>query len=376
MRVALLTNFVPPYRVPFFEAIAERVDRLLVLTSTRMEAGRPWRFAPGSLDVVVQRTLSFAQTQDAGTFHDRVAVHVPIDTAAQLRGFAPDVIVTGEFGARTIAATYYGRRHEVPVVVWATLSERSEARRGIARRLVRERLLRSAQHVIVNGASGERYVRAFGVSAERITRVPATTRMEPFLALPLEPPSVERLRVLFVGNLIPRKAPGALLAAAREIAAAGRPIDLTFVGDGPLRAELEAGAASPPPGLAVRFAGAVDYDELPALYARADVLAFPTLADEWGLVVNEALAAGVPVLGSLESQAVQELVVDGQNGWLLDECTPAGVARGVARVRDTTPTEHLRMKRRARASAAGLDPSVAADRVCDVLASVVGVGTR
>ena len=48
---------------------------------------------------------------------------------------------------------------------------------------------------------------------------------------------------------------------------------------------------------------------------KVGVLVFPTLADEWGLVVNEALAAGVPVLGSLYSQAVEELVRDGENGW-------------------------------------------------------------
>jgi hypothetical protein len=78
----------------------------------------------------------------------------------------------------------------------------------------------------------------------------------------------------------------------------------------------------------------------------------------------------VPVLGSLESQAVQELVVDGTNGWLLEDCTPAGVARGLARVLATPPDEHLRMRRCARASAAALDPIDAADRVCAVLESL------
>jgi hypothetical protein len=376
VRVALLTNFVPPYRVSLYEAIAERVDRLLVLTSTRMEAGRPWRFAPGTLDVVVQRTLSFSQTHDNGAFRDRVALHVPLDTAAQLRGFAPDVIVTGELGARTIAATYYGRRHDVPVVVWATLSEQTDARRGLTRRLVRERLLRAVEHVIVNGRSGERYVRTFGVPPDRITRVPYTTRMDAFLAIPMDAPGHHPLRVLFVGNLIPRKAPGALLAAAQRVVSAERPIEVTFVGDGPLRAELEADAAGPPPGLAIRFAGAVDYADLPALYARADVLAFPTLADEWGLVVNEAFASGVPVLGSRASQAVEELVVDGANGWVLEDSTPDAVAQGLARVLATPPAERLRMKRRARASAVGLDPSDAADRILHVLSSLVGAGAR
>ena len=52
------------------------------------------------------------------------------------------------------------------------------------------------------------------------------------------------------------------------------------------------------------------------VYAKASLFAFPTLADEWGVVVNEAMAAGLPVLGSIYSQAVEELVEDGVSGWV------------------------------------------------------------
>jgi glycosyltransferase involved in cell wall biosynthesis len=371
VRVALLTNFVPPYRVSMFEALAGAVDKLLILTSTLMESNRPWRFAPGSLDVVVQRTLSFPQTQNGGAFRDRIELHVPLDTTQRLREFAPDVIVTGELGARTIAATYFGSKHGVPVVLWATLSERTERRRGRVRRLVRERILRGVEHVLVNGRSGERYVRSFGVSPSRITRVPATTEMEPFLAIPIERESVGVLRVLFVGGLIPRKAPHALLQAAQNIATPERPIELTFVGDGPLRVDLERRASAGVSGLVVRFTGGVEYAEVPVHYQNADVLAFPTLADEWGLVVNEAMAAGVPVLGSSESQAVEELVVDGENGWLLEDSTRDGIARGLERVLATSPARRTAMRRRARASVGGLHPHDAARKIHGVLSAVV-----
>jgi glycosyltransferase involved in cell wall biosynthesis len=378
LRVALLTNFIPPYRVSLFEALARAVDRLLILTSTEMESNRSsWSFAPGTLDVVVQKTLSFRQSQNGGGFRDHIDVHVPLDTAARLRGFAPDVIVTGELGARTIAATRFGSRNGVPVVVWATLSERTERRRGRVRRFVRERLLAAAEHVLVNGRSGERYVRSFGVSPERITRVPYTTAMEPFLALPLGGGAGARpLRVLFVGSLISRKAPLALLEAARAIADPTRRIELTFVGDGPLREELERRTPAATSGLTVRFTGGVDYAALPPLYRAADVLAFPTLADEWGLVVNEALAAGIPVLGSRESQAVEELVTDGENGWILEDSTPVGIACGLERVIDTPPAQRTKMKAAARASTAGLDPSDAARKIHGVLSTLVSARTR
>src|SRR5436190_875726 len=62
--------------------------------------------------------------------------------------------------------------------------------------------------------------------------------------------------------------------------------------------------------------------EYSEFYSQAGILVFPTLADEWGLVVVEAMAAGLPVLGSLHSQAVEDLVTDGLDGWTFrpDDC--------------------------------------------------------
>lgn len=370
MRVALLTNFIPPHQVSLFEALAERVERLVILTSTEMEPNRPWPFAAGPLEVVVQRTLTFPQAHSGGSARERMEVHVPLDTSARLRGIAPTVIVTGDLGARTIAATHFGAKHDIPVVVWATLSERTERRRGRVRRMVRERLLRGAEHVLVSGRSGERYVRSFGVPAERITAIPYTTAMEPFLALSLERPPAPARRVLAVGALTPRRAPDALLAAARALAPS-RAIDLTFVGDGPLRAELERHASIPTPGLAVRFTGPIPYEAMPRYYAAADALAFPTLADEWGVVVNESLASGVPVLGSRESQAAAELVVDGRNGWLLEGCSPDAIARGLERVAATSIGTHAAMRAAARASVGSLHPRDAAEKIHQVLSALV-----
>ena len=80
-----------------------------------------------------------------------------------------------------------------------------------------------------------------------------------------------------------------------------------------MRAALE--AFQLPPQVTVRFFGNVQYLDLPTYFSACDATVLPCLADTWGLVVNESLAAGVPVLGSLYSQAVQELVEDGCNGW-------------------------------------------------------------
>ena len=59
----------------------------------------------------------------------------------------------------------------------------------------------------------------------------------------------------------------------------------------------------------------VPYDRDTSVYSEAGALVLPTLADQWGMVVGEALASGLPVIGSIASQAVTEIVEENVTGW-------------------------------------------------------------
>jgi glycosyltransferase involved in cell wall biosynthesis len=140
---------------------------------------------------------------------------------------------------------------------------------------------------------------------------------------------------------------------------------VTIVGDGPERPALEARAATL--GVRATFRGNVPDTEALAAYDDADILAFPSLGDEWGLVVNEALAAGVPVLGSIYAQAVEELVIDGRNGWTMRPDDPADLSAALVRALTCPDEELVEMGRRARASVADLVPAVAARLLGDAV---------
>lgn len=304
MRVALLTNFIAPYRVPLFEAIAQRCGELRVFVSTRMESNRQWQPAWGSLDVVEQKTITRMRMWRAKEFSEALEIHVPYDTIAQLRRYRPDVILTGEMGPRTMQAVAYARMTGTPVVLWAMLSEHTESSRGALRNFIRRRLVRFVDAIIVNGESGARYFHKLGVPDKEIARIHQWIDASAFRAVEHDGVGHPR-RLLHVGSVSERKGVHLLFEALQRIKT---PFHLTMVGDGPLRASL-------PTIDNVTWVGNVAYESLPQYYANADVLVFPSLADEWGLVVNEALASGVPVLGSNYAQAVTELVTDGVNGW-------------------------------------------------------------
>ncbi len=68
----------------------------------------------------------------------------------------------------------------------------------------------------------------------------------------------------------------------------------------------------------MHFPGFVPYSEMPSWYAFAEALIHPALSEQWGLILNEACASGLPILSSKTVGACPELVHEGENGYLFD----------------------------------------------------------
>jgi glycosyltransferase involved in cell wall biosynthesis len=122
--------------------------------------------------------------------------------------------------------------------------------------------------------------------------------------------------ILYVGQLIKRKGVEYLLRAFARLKQKRGNVALVIVGDGNLRDEL--------PKLCIKenisdvlFAGRKTREELVKSYGIADVFCLPSLAEAWGLVINEAMAAGLPVVATRMVGATPDLVKDGLNGYVV-----------------------------------------------------------
>ena len=120
--------------------------------------------------------------------------------------------------------------------------------------------------------------------------------------------------VLFCGKLQPWKRPQDVLRAFAKSAVEGA--YLVFAGDGPLRADLEAEARNLGIADAVRFLGFVNQSRLPAVYCSSDLLVLPSEYEAFGLVVNEAMLCGCPVIVSDRVGARLDLVFEGRTGFI------------------------------------------------------------
>ena len=315
--VALLVNAIVRHQQPQFAAAKKLLPGLQCLLSTDREPQRDYAAVFDSLDVTLQKTLTLRKTwKHRSGFADDLYVHIPYDTLAQLRRRKPTAILSFELGFRSLASAIYRRTHSnTSLTVLVNESEHTVSSWGLSRRMMRPWILKTADLVTYNGSSCRRYLDKMGVPQDR-------QKLMTYVAHPAmihhgstQRDFNERHRLLHVGQMTERKH---ILPFIQTLSRwcklhPAQPVELTLVGRGVLQNAIE--SLRLPENLKLNFAGVVDPTELPKIYAQHGVLVFPTLADEWGLVTNEAMHSGLPVLGSVYAQANLDLIQDKINGW-------------------------------------------------------------
>jgi glycosyltransferase involved in cell wall biosynthesis len=259
--------------------------------------------------------------------------------------------VIGGLGGRiALPASYVAaRRARVPFVLWASLWAHPRTPAHALSYLPLRRIYRHADAIVTYGPHVSAYVSERRGSARSVFEAPQAVSAEEFgKEIPTElreharvhagAPADSGFLALFVGRLEKEKGVHVLLDAWRR-AELGAGAVLALAGDGPLHAEL---ARQPDD---VQALGFVPRDHLPALYAAADVLVLPSIRTEtflepWGLVVNEAMHQGTPVITSDAVGAARGgLVRDGRNGLV----APQGDAHALAaRLRGIAQNPELR----------------------------------
>lgn len=175
------------------------------------------------------------------------------------------------------------------------------------------------------GTRNKQFYLAHGVSEASLFSVPYAVDNDFFAIAPQSLPERKSAKatlqlppqkpmVLFVSKLMPRKRPMDLLKAFHNVRIAGIDACLAFVGSGQQETILkEYVRQHQVPD--VHFFGFRNQSELPMFYSVADVFVLPSENEPWGLVINEVMCAGIPVIASNEIGAVEDLVRHGENGF-------------------------------------------------------------
>jgi glycosyltransferase involved in cell wall biosynthesis len=341
MKLAIVTNILTPYRVPLFAAMAERVEHLRVFVMAANEENRDWHLPRAAFDWQV---LPGWHVRLPGA---PIALHLNHGVGRALREFDPDVVLSGGFAPANVAAWSFCLRRRRAFVNWGELSA-LDLTVSLPKRLLRRVLIGGGRAAIASSSSARAVFIHYGAKPQSVLTALMPIEVERFRD------AAEQYRsgaasaaarstysgpvLLNVGRLVDSKGCRELFAIYAELLNTHPGATLLIAGDGPRRAFYEELARAR--GWSnVRFLGYQQADEVAKLLALADAFVFPTLADPYGAVLCEAMAAGLPVAASVHAGATLDLVEDGVSGVRIEPRDAISSAASIRRLLALTAVE-------------------------------------
>jgi 1,2-diacylglycerol 3-alpha-glucosyltransferase len=287
----------------------------------------------------------------------------------------PEVVaVPGWAAPEALCGLEWCLRNGVPAVCMSASFAQS-GRRVWWKEAIKRRVVRLFSSALVGGHAQANYVAGLGMPKDRIFQGYNTIENEHFSSGAAEARGRReefrrRLRLpgsyfVLPARFIEQKNLPRLLEAFaryRELAQATsregqpQPWDLVLLGDGPLRARLASQVDELGLESSVLMPGFAQYDDLPAYYGLANAFILPSFVEPWGLVVNEAMACGLPVLVSKRCGCAHELVKEGVNGFTLDPDDVEQMAQAMLRLSSLPSPMLARMSQAGREIIAGWGP--------------------
>lgn len=343
MRVGILVSHPIQYYSPWFRALAQRLDLRVFYAHKPTAAQQGHGFGQQfewDVDLLSGYDYTFLtnRSTNPGTHHFFGCDSPEI---AGLIGANPfdAFIVCGWFLKSYWQAVRACRRRKMPVLVRAdSIINPSHPRfRKEAKRVIYRWVLRQFDGFLSSGSRNAEYLLHHGVPTDCIfftphfvdnnffaLRAAAERQNRPATRTGLGACSNTTI-ALFVGKLIPKKRPLDILRALQLIRGNGGDFLAVFVGTGELGPSLQRFATDH--DIPARFEGFRNQTELPKFYVSADVLILPSNADEtWGLVVNEAMACGLPAIVSDAVGCAPDLIDSGRTGFIF----PVGDVKALA----------------------------------------------
>jgi glycosyltransferase involved in cell wall biosynthesis len=354
VRLAFVTSHPIQYYAPLFCTLAQRIDLVVFFAhratvSDQAKAGFGVEF---EWDVSLLSGYPYKFLRNVATRPglDRFWGCDTPELGERFReGRFDAVLVQGWYLKSFLQAVLAAKFQGLPVLVRGDshLDTPRSVLKRIAKSAVYPAFLRLCDAALYVGVRSRAYWTRYGYPSSRLffsphcidtawfgARATVQARVELRARLGIGP---ETKVAMFAGKLVPFKRPLDAIAALARLKAEGRDLCLLIAGAGPLESEMSAAARLS--GVAIHMLGFCNQTMMPQAYAGADFVILPSDGREtWGLVANEALACGRPVVLSDAVGSAPDLAADGSAGRVFPVSNVAALAHAIADLLDRPPS--------------------------------------
>lgn len=319
-KVLFLVRRIGPYHHARFQAASSRLN--LTVAETRSSSQEyPWEFTPNGNYKIIR----FPGTDENG-------IRGEVLLTAIIKAFEsskPDVVVTtGWADPEYHRAVIEASQRNIPCVFVSDSRAEDEPRR-FYKEFVKRLIVRAYSASIVAGTASRKYAQQLGVDPTSIFSPWDVVDNDYFRKHTSKATDLTQAYFLCVSRFIPKKNLLTLLIAFSSYREQGGQRKLVLVGDGELKDELWRQVERMELIQEVEFHGFVQYENLPPFFSGALCLIIPSLSDQWGLVVNEAMASGLPILASKACGCTEDIVEHGKNGFHFDPASEDSITNAM-----------------------------------------------
>jgi glycosyltransferase involved in cell wall biosynthesis len=310
-KVAILMNMPAPYRVDLFNELTKNPDyEITVIYSTMIEDNRKWEISKESLKhnyvFLKVKTIKFKYK-----LHYKY-VHIPFNIIKILKELNPDIIIGQEYNPSVCLAFNWAKRNNKRYISWSDGTLNQERDISFVHRYLRKMICSNSEAFIASSTKTKEAQAFYGADERKIFLSILTMDLKKYLSTK---DNYNNKNLIFVGRLVKGKGLDLLFHALRDVK---NDFILNIIGDGEEEENLKKLAQELNIYDKVNFLGFKQKDEIVKCYKESDIFVFPTRLDCFGLVITEAMCAGLPVIVSKYADGAYDLVDEGKNGFIVD----------------------------------------------------------
>ena len=307
-KIALIANIPAPYREKVYSLIdSKKFIELNVYYCQRLEKGRKWKLKNSNYN-------SFFLNSYTLNFGQETHIHLNLKIFKILKEFKPDVVITNGFALPMVLAFLFSLIYNKKHISFIDGTVLTEKKLSFFHKLLRKFIFKNSDTFIGPSNETKNLYKSYNIDDKKIFKSCLAVDNKKFINQ-VKSFNRKKYDLLFSGQFIDRKCPLFFVEIVKQLSKIRKNLKVVVIGSGPLEKLFIKNLKKT--NAEIHFKGFVDQEDLPLIYSNSKIFVMPTKEDCWGVVANEALASGCPVITTPYAGIANELIIHNVTGYVI-----------------------------------------------------------